>query len=489
MKIGYAWLAQLPEIKIAELKRYAEVRPVSRVEQISSCLAVPESVAPAPELLPQVLFAIRYEGINLAILAQVLPLICEQTLRNAYAASPTSQYLRKVCYLWEHFTKKKIQRENKSIKANYIPLFDPEIYLTTKGKRNQRWRILFNGIGNLDYCVTLRKTSVLNESLNKKLLQQVEQFTNSLPPELLNRTLAWAYLDETRSTYAIEHESPTHNKANRFVALLKKAHEPQPLTEDYLVMLQNTVVDNPFVQAASFRGQQNYLSNGLRGAIGVSFIPPSPKLAEELMQHIMQLANEPGDGLDPLLLATIISFAFVYVHPFMDGNGRLSRFLIHHTLCQQGALKNGLILPVSAALKRHESLYKEALEHWSASTRDFWRVIWLDGETYSFEFQGHESLYRYWDATFCAEFMLKMVEQSLEQELKQETEYLQLYDALYKTIDQKFDVVGSDLAKLVMFCIDQQGVISANRRKQYRYSVPEDIFDALETTYAKLNKA
>jgi len=35
-----------------------------------------------------------------------------------------------------------------------------------------------------------------------------------------------------------------------------------------------------------------------------------------------------------LVRAAVVSFAFVFIHPFMNGNGRLSRFLIHHCLGQ-----------------------------------------------------------------------------------------------------------------------------------------------------------
>lgn len=489
MKVGYAWILESSSIKAIPLQNYAEIRSVSRLERIGNCLAVPESVAPQPELLQQVLFAIKHEGINLAVLSQALPLIPEPTMRAAHTRSPTSQYIRKVCFLWEGFTGQLIQRENPTIQANYVPLFDPKLYITSTGQRNQRWRVLWNGIGCFDYCVTVQKTRNIELGLHKQLLQKAGNFASELPAELLNRALAWAYLDETRSSYAIEKELPTNSKANRFVALLKQAHNSQPLTEDYLVNLQNATIDNPFVQAASFRGEQNYLSNGLRGAIGVSYIPPAPELAHELMQHIMHLANEPQKELDPIILATVISFAFVYVHPFMDGNGRLSRFLFHQVLCQQGALKNGLILPVSAALKKNELRYKETLEYWSALASEHWQVEWADAEQFTFTFLGHHSLYRYWDATYCAEFMFDMVEQALEQELKQETQYLQFYDTIYKQINQTFDVVSSDLANLVMFCIDQQGKISANRRKQYLYKVPEGIFDAIELTYQTYKNA
>ena len=40
----------------------------------------------------------------------------------------------------------------------------------------------------------------------------------------------------------------------------------------------------------------------------------------------------------------MVSFGFVFIHPFMDGNGRLSRWLFHYSLCRSGRLKHGAIL-------------------------------------------------------------------------------------------------------------------------------------------------
>jgi len=47
------WLCRLAEcagVQAPTPKYYAEVRPVTRVEQIGNCLAVPASVAPTPDL-------------------------------------------------------------------------------------------------------------------------------------------------------------------------------------------------------------------------------------------------------------------------------------------------------------------------------------------------------------------------------------------------------------------------------------------------------
>ena len=34
----------------------------------------------------------------------------------------------------------------------------------------------------------------------------------------------------------------------------------------------------------------------------------------------------------PVLTAAKIAFGFVFIHPFVDGNGRIHRYLIHHIL-------------------------------------------------------------------------------------------------------------------------------------------------------------
>lgn len=482
--VGYSRLLQESSVKALAPPVSAEVRAVTRKELIGSAVAIPANMAPAKDdLLGHILFALKHEGTELAILAQVLPLIAEPELRQAYDAAPTSQYLRKACFLWEHFTGTHIRRKRSSNRSSYVPLFDPARYVTLPGQRDPRWRVVFNGIGTLDYCVTLRCTDELQAALQRQPLEQARAFTESLPQDVLNRTLAWAYMHETRDSYAIENEVPSDDKAQRFINLLKQAHQPRPLDEDYLVELQNAVVSNPYARAAAFRHEQNYLSNGLRGALGVTYLPPEPTLARELMAQLMDLANAPLAELDPLLHASLVSFGFVFIHPFMDGNGRLSRFLFHQVLCQRGALANGLLLPVSVALKQQETGYLTALQSYSAAARDFWSVRYLDQDQYQFEFVGHPAIYRYWDATACAVFMARATEETVQRHLKDESIFLSRYDAVYRIIDQQFDIPNPELSRLVMFCVEQQGRISQNRRRQYLHRVPEQVFDALEEAW------
>ena len=207
------------------------------------------------------------------------------------------------------------------------------------------------------------------------------------------------------------------------------------------------------------------------------------------MDGLLAFANTAPDKIDPLVTAAITSFAFVFIHPFMDGNGRLSRFLFHHALCQSGRLSNGLLLPVSVAMKRNEAAYLKALQSFSAPARKCWDVRWIGDDGYDMRFLSDNTLYRYWDATLCVEFGLKMARQALEHDLKEETEFLAKFDRIFKAVDDRFDIRSNDLTTLVLSCLQNNGKVSINRRKKFELSVQPSAFDAIEEAWAELNQA
>lgn len=81
-----------------------------------------------------------------------------------------------------------------------------------------------------------------------------------------------------------------------------------------------------------------------------------------------------------------------------------------------------------------------------------------------------------------------MARRALEVELREETEFLDRYDQVIKAVNQRYDVRGSDLSKLVMMCLDNGGKLSKHRRKQFQYSVAEEVFGFIEEKVHKLIK-
>ena len=465
--IGYEFLREHLRLSAFPCAHPARIANVAKVVQGDVFLEVPASVAPAtPALLEHLLFALKHEGINLQILAQALPQVPASQIAEAFTKTPASKYLRMVAYLWEQFTGQALDGLPAAV-GPYVDLFDATRYITGKPQRNTRWRVDFNGLGSIRYCPTVERTPLIAELLEKNTLQRAQAFISGMDPDLLERTMSWSYLSETESSFAIERETPTPSKAEAFAELLKQAHDKTPITEAYLVQLQNLAMTNPLLHDVQFRNRTNWLRGSGSGVLGVTYVPPEPDLLPEVMEAIMDLLNNPPPDVSPLVMGAIASFAFVFAHPFMDGNGRLSRFLFHKAVCQSRVLQQGLVLPVSIAMSRHESGYLRALKSFSSPARKLWDVVMIDESSFDFEFRGDATIYRYWDATPCVEFGLQMAEQSLEVDLRQETDFLQKYDAIYKRVSQEIDLNNNNLSLMVRVCLQNKGQFSNTKRKYF----------------------
>lgn len=483
MLLGYAWIqAKLntPNFLGAKQARQAQVQSLQRLPE--GALLVPGRLAPMANCLQQSLFAIKHEGLQLGYLAAALRQVPEEEMREAFLATPNGTYVRKLCFLWEAFHQRHIiGLADPAVSAAYVPMFDPAAYVTGPSRRHARWRVDFNGLGDLSFCPVIRKTPALESGLAQDVLLQATKFANSIGQQMLERALSWAYLSETEGSFAIEGETPTHDKAALFASLLQRAHDQRPLTEDYLVELQNAAMTNPFDKAVQFRIEQNRLQNSSLGAAGVTYVPPPPDLAYELMEHLMVMTNERPQDMDALAHAAAMSFAFVLIHPFMDGNGRLSRFLIHHCLGQSGELPEGFLLPISVAMKRHEDQYLQALTSFSKPARVLCDVTWAGDDDYSYVWKPDADIwFRYMDLTDGVVFTLNMAKAALDIHLRQEVSFLNLFDAVSGTINARHDLRGSDLSTLIVTAFQNGGKLSINRRKRFADRFQPHVLDEIE---------
>ena len=485
--VGYEWLRNKFGLTAFAVSPPACVRPVARISEQNGILAIPAQSAPEPDnVLGHILFALKHEGTHLQILSQALRHVPANELHKAVRENPNGRYLRVTAFLWEHFTHQAMSDLPAQTGA-YVDVFSPDLYITAdKPQRNSRWRVNFNGLGSLGYCATVRRTPEIERGVALDIPGRSREFMQTLPAHTRERTLSWAYLHETESSFAIEREKPTGNRAEDFMRLLRVAHDGHQITEGYLCELQSSAVANPLERAASFRQQQNWLSNGVKGAVGVSYVPPPPMLLHELIPEWMAFANEAPRKLDPVIAASVTSFGFVYLHPFMDGNWRISRFMFHQALCASGELDMGELLPVSAAMNRHEQDYLAVLQTFSKPARETVAVTWIDEGQFIFQFKPDaDAIYRYWDATACAEFGFQMTEAALEVELKQEAEFLERYDKIMKQVGEQVDIRGSDLSLLVISCLENDGVLSNNKRKKYGQTIPKEALDLIEASVQK----
>ena len=429
-------------------------------------------------LLEHILFSLKYEDINLFVLSNGLRHIDKKTMMQSIERSQNSAFLRKAALIWEFVNQGELES---NVSSKYINFFD-ERYVTGEDRKYSKWRINFNGIGDLNWCPVIIKDENLKSE--NTLFSNIHDFVLSSDKRLLDRAVEWAYLGETEGSFAIERENPSQDKKEAFAQVLKKARLCEKIDEDYLCEIQRDVISNPFNQATSYRSKQNHLRDRGLSATSITYVPPWFELSDEIMSSIEHMAN--NSQIDPVSLATSISFGFVFAHPFMDGNGRVSRFLIHHTLSKSGQLPSGFMLPVSVAMKRNEIKYLENLELFSRPARKFVEAKWLHDEEYSFEWKESADLFfRYPDLTNQANFMLNMIKESLSIDIQGEIDYLRVHDRLCEKIEERFDIANKDLMTLIKIALDEEsggiGVISKGKRKDYKYKVQEEALDYIQS--------
>jgi Fic family protein len=191
------------------------------------------------------------------------------------------------------------------------------------------------------------------------------------------------------------------------------------------------------------------------------------------------------DDFDAVLLATILAFGFVFIHPFEDGNGRIHRYLFHHVLAEKGFVPKGIIFPVSAVILERIEEYRKILEHFSKPRLDL--VKWRPTEKNNVEVLNETiDLYRYFDATKQAEFFFECVEETVNKTLPDEVEYLRRYDLINEFIKNYIDMTDKLVDLLIRFLSQNGGKLSKRAREKEFSKLTDREIKAIEQKYAEI---
>jgi Fic family protein len=108
----------------------------------------------------------------------------------------------------------------------------------------------------------------------------------------------------------------------------------------------------------AIRGEQNWIGGSSFNPCSAAFVPPPPEHVEDLLRDLCDFCNE--DSLPAIAQAAIAHAQFETIHPFVDGNGRTGRALIHVILRRRG-LAPRVLPPVSLVLATRADDYIDAL--------------------------------------------------------------------------------------------------------------------------------
>jgi Fic family protein len=111
--------------------------------------------------------------------------------------------------------------------------------------------------------------------------------------------------------------------------------------------------------AGSLRSEQNWIGGSSYNPCSASFVPPPPEFVRDLLEDLCDFCN--NDSLPAVAQAAIAHAQFETIHPFVDGNGRTGRALIHLVLRRRG-LATRVLPPVSLVLATWSDDYVLGLE-------------------------------------------------------------------------------------------------------------------------------
>jgi hypothetical protein len=468
---GYAFLIQkyrlsvLPNWHTSSVSPTGALRSTIQEGQVES--VYPQSYWPGDRTEDHLEFALKYDGVNMGILSTLFEAVTAGEITSWIISKPTGKYARRIWFLYEFLTGKNLSLPDLT-KGNYIELLEADRYYTiAPGQRVQRQRVIDNLLGGPYFCPVIRRTEKLATMDGIDLRKRCEKVVAAYPSELLRRALSYLYNKETRSSFEIEHIKPSASRTEKLIGLLEMAERRDFCEKPLLIDVQNRIVD-PRFRDTDYRSNQNYVGQSISYQKQlVHYVCPKPDDLPELMEGLLtshRIVKE--SAVPPIIHAAAISYGFVFIHPFEDGNGRIHRFLIHNILSLRGAVPKGLMFPVSAAMLKNQTLYDHSLE---AFARPLMRLV-----EYDLDDDGRMTVpgktdrwYRYIDMTAQAEALYDFVVLTIEHELVEELDFLASYDRAKQAIREIVDMPDRLIDLFIQLCLQNNGRLSASKRESH----------------------
>lgn len=242
---------------------------------------------------------------------------------------------------------------------------------------------------SFDYSILKNKTWD-NEILG--LVAQIHEYKGrqelylKQKPEELDRLVEIAKIQSTEASNEIEGIQTTNTRLKQLVAdktaprnrdeeeimgyrdVLNTIHENYeyiPIRANYILQLHRDLFRySKKGIGGHFKNTQNYISaTDSEGNEFVLFTPVTPYETPPAVDAICESYNRVIDTqeIDALLLTPVFIHDFLYIHPFNDGNGRMSRLLTTLLLYKSGYVI-GKYISLESKIAKNKNLYYDALE-------------------------------------------------------------------------------------------------------------------------------
>ena len=175
----------------------------------------------------------------------------------------------------------------------------------------------------------------------------------------------------TRIRQLMDEKTTPRNRDEKEIAgyrdvlgIIHESFDSIPITRNYILQLHKILfshLGNP--AAGKTKTVQNYISATFPdGHTETLFIPLAPYETPEALDRICEEYNRVigNTELEPLIAIPVFIHDFLCIHPFNDGNGRMSRLLTTLLLYRSGFYV-GKYISLEAKIANHKDLYYDAL--------------------------------------------------------------------------------------------------------------------------------
>ena len=503
--IGYRWLMEHYGLNVIQALRIETVVGPTRAsvsDGTTEQRTVHEALRPETTLAGHLSFALKHEGVHLEALSRLFAAAPNAEVEDWIRREPTGQYARRTGFLYERLAGRRLDVPDLT-RGNYVPAVDPKRELTASTPVNNiRWRVRDNLLGNAGFSPQVHLTPETERALTLDVRERIARLEGQFSAELVLRSAVWLTVKESRASFAIEHEENKSDRIQRFAAVMEQrtGQSADALSVADLEALQREILGPNALHYGLRRSPVFVGESGRFGDERVHYIGPHWDNVPSILEGLRELLKRTA-GLSSVARAALVSFGFVYLHPMIDGNGRISRFLINDVLRRDSALPAPYILPVSAILQRADlrpMSYDGALEIFSRPLMQQYQNHWSfgpehhaeDGVTYNLQFDRYEDAlhaWRYPDLTRHVAFLADALDLTIEQEMRAEAQYLQRHGAARARL--KGIVEGPDpaLDRIIRLVRESRGAISGKLRADYpileRVEIADDVVRAIREEF------
>ncbi|SHN34030.1 Fic family protein [Rhizobacter sp. OV335] len=486
MDIGFSALLQQHPLRLVQpLRVHSSLGKSRRRSETPSLVQAqfPPSYQPGDSFQGHFEFGLKYEEIHLEFLARLFAAVGREPLEAWCRTEPFGQYARRAGFLFEWLTGQSLDVPDVGNVA-YVDALPVGSYVTrTKPQRNQRWRVNDNLPGTRDFCPLVRLSDPLNAAGQFDPGAALAGLDAEFGPDMLLRSASWLTFKESQASFAIEREADQDARIRRFAQVIAEhcGRVDEPLSDATLALLQAGIL-GPGALRLGIRRSPVFVGQASLSHNVVHYVAPHFAHVPAMLDGLkaFEVATR---GASSLMRAGVLAFAFVYIHPMCDGNGRLHRFLVNDTLLRDGAIPHGTILPVSATIVQSTRLradYDRVLEvfsqplmrRYAGDYRFGEREIAADGTPYDFVFEAYDDAqfaWRFPDLTEHAIYTCKLIESTIVDQMAGEARVLRRFDMASRRLKAVIEMPAPDVIRVIRSLKENSWVASGKLLKEYPF--------------------